>query len=45
MLAAAVEDAGGRAELLRFVPDDVEQFLDRLARAARAREATGSTSC
>jgi molybdopterin molybdotransferase len=27
MLAAAVEDAGGRAELLRFVPDDVEQFL------------------
>ena len=30
MLAAAVEDAGGRAELLRFVPDDVEQFLGRL---------------
>lgn len=30
MLAAAVEDAGGVAELLRFVPDDVEQFLDRL---------------
>ena len=30
MLAAAVEDAGGSAELLRFVPDDVEQFLDRL---------------
>jgi Molybdopterin biosynthesis enzyme len=30
MLAAAVEDAGGCAELLRFVPDDVEQFLDRL---------------
>jgi molybdopterin molybdotransferase len=30
MLAAAVEDAGGQAELLRFVPDDVEQFLDRL---------------
>lgn len=27
MLAAAVEDAGGCAELLRFVPDDVEQFL------------------
>ena len=27
MLAAAVEDAGGVAELLRFVPDDVEQFL------------------
>jgi molybdopterin molybdotransferase len=31
MLAAAVEEAGGRAELLRFVPDDVEQFLGRLA--------------
>ncbi len=30
MLAAAVEEAGGRAELLRFVPDDVEQFLGRL---------------
>jgi molybdopterin molybdotransferase len=30
MLAAAVEDAGGTAELLRFVPDDVEQFLGRL---------------
>jgi molybdopterin molybdotransferase len=30
MLAAAVEEAGGRAELLRFVPDDVEQFLARL---------------
>lgn len=27
MLAAAVEDAGGRAQLLRFVPDDVAQFL------------------
>lgn len=27
MLAAAVEEAGGLAELLRFVPDDVEQFL------------------
>lgn len=27
MLAAAVEDAGGTAELLRFVPDDVAQFL------------------
>lgn len=27
MLAAAVEDAGGVAELLRFVPDDVEVFL------------------
>ncbi len=31
MLAAAVEEAGGRAELLRFVPDDVEEFLARLA--------------
>ncbi|WP_214408032.1 molybdopterin molybdotransferase MoeA [Pseudonocardia lacus] len=30
MLAAAVTEAGGRAELLRFVPDDVGQFLDRL---------------
>lgn len=30
MLAAAVEEAGGRAELLRFVPDDVAEFLDRL---------------
>jgi molybdopterin molybdotransferase len=27
MLAAAVEEAGGQAELLRFVPDDVAQFL------------------
>ncbi|NMI01817.1 gephyrin-like molybdotransferase Glp [Pseudonocardia acidicola] len=26
MLAAAVQDAGGHAELLRFVPDDVEAF-------------------
>ncbi len=30
MLAAAVAEAGGRAELLRFVPDDVEEFLARL---------------
>ncbi|MFC4947490.1 gephyrin-like molybdotransferase Glp [Pseudonocardia sp. GCM10023141] len=30
MLAAAVEDAGGLAELLRFVPDDEEQFLATL---------------
>ena len=30
MLAAAVQAAGGRAELLRFVPDDVGQFLGRL---------------
>ncbi len=36
MLAAAVEDAGGEAELLRFVPDDVEQFLATLA--ARVRD-------
>ena len=26
MLAAAVRRAGGSAELLRFVPDDVDQF-------------------
>ncbi|MGQ0574072.1 MAG: molybdopterin molybdotransferase MoeA [Pseudonocardia sp.] len=31
MLAAAVEDAGGCAELLRFVPDDVTEFTARLA--------------
>ncbi|MGD9531323.1 MAG: gephyrin-like molybdotransferase Glp [Pseudonocardia sp.] len=31
MLAAAVEEAGGAAELLRFVPDDVEEFTQRLA--------------
>ncbi|MDN5859515.1 MAG: molybdopterin molybdotransferase MoeA [Pseudonocardia sp.] len=36
MLAAAVEDAGGQAELLRFVPDDVEQFLAALS--ARVRD-------
>jgi molybdopterin molybdotransferase len=30
MIAAAVEDAGGCSELLRFVPDDVDRFLDRL---------------
>lgn len=30
MLAAAVQEAGARAELLRFVPDDVEEFLARL---------------
>jgi molybdopterin molybdotransferase len=30
MIAAAVEDAGGDAELLRFVPDDVEEFRGRL---------------
>jgi molybdopterin molybdotransferase len=30
MLAAAVTEAGGRAELLRFVPDDVGQFLARI---------------
>jgi molybdopterin molybdotransferase len=30
MLAAAVEDAGGVARLLRFVPDDVERFLSTL---------------
>ena len=31
MLAAAVEEAGGVAELLRFVPDDVDEFTGRLA--------------
>src|SRR2546423_12893720 len=31
MLAAAVRDAGGEAELLRFVPDDVEAFSATLA--------------
>ncbi len=30
MLAAAVDDAGGQARLLRFVPDDVEEFLATL---------------
>ena len=30
MLAAAIDDAGGRARLLRFVPDDVEEFLATL---------------
>jgi molybdopterin molybdotransferase len=34
MLAAAVEEAGGQAELLRFVPDDVEQFLKVLGERA-----------
>ncbi|MDD7938641.1 molybdopterin molybdotransferase MoeA [Actinomycetospora lutea] len=37
MLAAAVEDAGGRGELLRFVPDDVEQFTRTLDEALAAR--------
>jgi molybdopterin molybdotransferase len=37
MLAAAVTEAGGRAELLRFVPDDVGQFLDRLAERLSGR--------
>jgi molybdopterin molybdotransferase len=34
MLAAAVEEAGGRAELVRFVPDDVDQFLAVLGERA-----------
>ncbi len=34
MLAAAVEEAGGRAELLRFVPDDVGRFLAVLGERA-----------
>lgn len=33
MLAAAVTDAGGEAELLRFVPDDVDAFLATLDEA------------
>jgi molybdopterin molybdotransferase len=37
MLAAAVDDAGGVAELLRFVPDDVEQFIRTLDDALAAR--------
>ncbi|MEJ2861176.1 molybdopterin molybdotransferase MoeA [Actinomycetospora flava] len=37
MLAAAVDDAGGRGELLRFVPDDVEQFTRTLDEALAAR--------
>ena len=35
MLAAAVEDAGGSAELLRFVPDDVDEFLGVLRERVR----------
>ncbi|MGD9987437.1 molybdopterin molybdotransferase MoeA [Pseudonocardia sp.] len=34
MLAAAVADAGGEPELLRFVPDDVEVFASLLAEKA-----------
>lgn len=34
MLAAAVTDAGGEPELLRFVPDDVEVFAELLAEKA-----------
>ena len=37
MLAAAVDDAGGRGELLRFVPDDVEAFTRTLDEALAAR--------
>jgi molybdopterin molybdotransferase len=37
MLAAAVTEAGGRAELLRFVPDDVGEFLDRLGERLSGR--------
>jgi molybdopterin molybdotransferase len=39
MLAAAVTEAGGRAELLRFVPDDVGEFLGRLAERLSGRAA------
>jgi molybdopterin molybdotransferase len=38
MLAAAVAEAGGRPELLRFVPDDVGQFLDRLKERLAGRD-------
>jgi molybdopterin molybdotransferase len=37
MLAAAVADAGGVGELLRFVPDDVAQFTATLDDALAAR--------
>ncbi|WP_285650933.1 gephyrin-like molybdotransferase Glp [Actinomycetospora sp. NBRC 106375] len=37
MLTAAVDDAGARGELLRFVPDDVEQFTRTLDEALAAR--------
>jgi molybdopterin molybdotransferase len=36
MLAAAVTEAGGHAEQLRFVPDDVGQFLTALGERIRA---------
>ncbi len=42
MLAAAVEDAGGAGGAAAVRPDDVEQFLGRLAE--RVRDG-GSTSC
>jgi molybdopterin molybdotransferase len=42
MLTAAVREAGGRAELLRFVPDDVEAFTTVLSqRIAELAEQAG----
>jgi molybdopterin molybdotransferase len=42
MLAAAVTDAGGRAEQLRFVPDDVPQFLAALTDRITSATAEGN---
>ena len=36
LLVAAVEDAGGEARRLHFVPDDVDQFLGTVRGRARA---------
>ena len=37
MLTAAVEEAGGQADLLRFVPDDVPRFLAEVRDREQAR--------
>src|SRR5882757_8125956 len=42
MLAAAVTEAGGHAEQLRFVPDDVSQFLATLPERIAKSTAEGS---
>jgi molybdopterin molybdotransferase len=42
MLAAAVRDAGGHAEQLRFVPDDVPQFLAALTDRITSATAEGN---
>jgi molybdopterin molybdotransferase len=42
MLAAAVTEAGGHAEQLRFVPDDVSQFLATLTERIAKATAEGS---